>query len=169
MYAWCPCPRASADYLQMQQNEIRLCLENYSAKQLLAQLNGSKVFTHKVPGQVFWQILPAPESWACATSLTSFGGYYFNIPLFGKSSRPEYFQRQMSSFSDGLEGVICHVDRRGWQYMITEWSEALRRIQQHERRIQIKQSFTDLTRNQLLLRLFKGLRWEQLMEVRKQL
>lgn len=50
------------DYLQMQQNEISLCLEHYSAKQLLAQLNGSKVFAQEVPGQGFWQMLPVPES-----------------------------------------------------------------------------------------------------------
>lgn len=62
MYAWCRCPKASADYLQMQQNEIRLCLEHYSAKQLLAQLNRSKVFAQEVPGQGFWQMLPVPES-----------------------------------------------------------------------------------------------------------
>lgn len=90
VYSWCQHPTATTDYVQTQQSEIRLCREHYSAEQLLAQLNGSKVFTCELPGQVFWQTLASPESCVLATFLTPFGRHHFNVLPFGKSSRPEH-------------------------------------------------------------------------------
>lgn len=58
----------------------------------------------------FWQPLPVPESSALAAFLTPFGRYRLNVLPFGKSSRPEHFQRQMSTLSDGRRR--CYVASR---------------------------------------------------------
>ena len=42
--------------------------------------------------------------------ITPFGRYCFNKLLFGISSAPEFFQKQMSSILEGLPGVLCHLD-----------------------------------------------------------
>lgn len=89
----CRCPKATTDDPQMQQSEIRLRVGNITQQNSCLLQSGSKVFTREVPGQVFWQMLPYPESWALATFLTSFSTYYFNVLPFGKSPKTWTFSK----------------------------------------------------------------------------
>ncbi|KAJ8356774.1 hypothetical protein SKAU_G00195680 [Synaphobranchus kaupii] len=45
------------------------------------------------------------------TFITPFGRYYFNRLPFGINSVPEHFQNRMvTEVTEGLQGVMCHMD-----------------------------------------------------------
>ena len=76
----------------------------------LAQLPGAALFSKLDANSGFWQIPQAMESGSLTTFVTSFGRYHFNKLPFGISSTPELFQKRMSKFLEGLDGVVCQVD-----------------------------------------------------------
>ena len=76
----------------------------------LAQLPGAALFSKLDANSGFWQIPQAKESGSLTTFVTSFGRYHFNKLPFGISSTPELFQKRMSKFLEGLDGVVCQVD-----------------------------------------------------------
>ena len=117
---WCAgmvvAPKASGD--------VRICVdltvlnksvlrENYPlprVEELLANLEGSKIFSKMDANSGFWQIELAEESRQYTTFITPFGRFQFRKMPFGISAAPEFFQRQMSRILEGLEGTICMMD-----------------------------------------------------------
>ena len=76
----------------------------------LAQLTGAKLFNKLDANSRFWQIPLSPASRLLTTFITPFGRFCFNKLPFGISSAREHFQKRMSSFLAGLEGVVCQMD-----------------------------------------------------------
>ena len=81
-----------------------------SIKQVLAQLEGAKVFSKLDANIGFRQIELAPESAKLTTFISTFGRFCFKRLPLGITSAPEYFQKRMSSILAGLEGVVCLID-----------------------------------------------------------
>jgi hypothetical protein len=76
----------------------------------LAKLQGSQIFTKLDANSGFWQIPLDPSSRLLTTFVTPYGRFCFNRLPFGISSAPEIFQRTMARITEGLDGVICHMD-----------------------------------------------------------
>ena len=90
-----------------------VCRERHllpSVEQILAQLEGAKVFSKLDANSGFWQIELAPESAKLTTFISPFGRFCFNRLPFGITSAPEHFQKRMSSILAGLDGVVCLID-----------------------------------------------------------
>ena len=82
-----------------------VCQERHllpSVEQILAQLEGAKVFSKLDANSGFWQIELAPESAKLTTFISPFGRFCFNRLPFGITSAPEHFQKRMSSILAGL-------------------------------------------------------------------
>ena len=83
----------------------------HSVDQTLGMLSGARIFTKLDANMGFWQIPLAKESALLTTFITPFGRYYFNRLPFGIASAPEHFQNRMvTEVTEGLEGVVCHMD-----------------------------------------------------------
>ena len=90
-----------------------VCRERHllpSVEQILAQLEGAKVFSKLDANSGFWQIELAPESAKLTTFISPFGRFCFNRLPFGITSAPDHFQKRMSSILAGLDGVVCLID-----------------------------------------------------------
>ena len=64
--------------------------------EILAQLQGAKVFSKLDANSGFWQIPMAETSRKLTTFITPYGRYCFNKLPFGMSSAPEQFQKRMT-------------------------------------------------------------------------
>ena len=101
-------------------NKVRICVD-------LTRLNESicretttgtdigstiwcKIFTKLDANSGFWQIPLSPDSALLTTFITPFGRYCFRRLPFGITSAPEHFQRRMSDWLKGLDGVVCMID-----------------------------------------------------------
>lgn len=58
----------------------------------------------------FHQVKLSEESRELTTFITPMGRFCFQRLPFGICSAPEYFERQMSRISEGLEGVVSMID-----------------------------------------------------------
>ena len=76
----------------------------------LAQLAGATVFSKLDANSGGWQIPLSKESAIPTTFISPFGRFCFKRLLFGITSAPEHFQRRMSSFLSGIDGVVCLMD-----------------------------------------------------------
>ena len=70
---------------------------------ILAQISGTKLFSKLDANSCFWQIPLSPESRLRTTFITPNGRYCFNKLVFGISSAPEIFQKQMNIILEGLD------------------------------------------------------------------
>ena len=78
----------------------------------LALLTGAKIFSKLDANSGFWPIpLSECQSKLLTTFITPFGRYGFNKMPFGISSAPEHFQKRMSRILEGLEEVVCQIDK----------------------------------------------------------
>ena len=102
--------RLCVDLTKLNESVMR---ENYplpSTDQLLAQLEGAKVFSKLDCNSGFYQIPLAQESEELTTFITPFGRYCFKRLPFGISSGSEIFHRMMSQLLSHIPGVICDID-----------------------------------------------------------
>ena len=102
--------RLCIDFTKLNESVRR---ENYplpTTDQLLAQLDGAKVFSKLDCNSGFHQIPLHPDSQELTTFITPFGRYCYKRLPFGISSGPEVFQREMSRILEGIPGVICDID-----------------------------------------------------------
>ena len=75
---------------------------------ILAQIQGARLFTKLDANSGFWQIPLADQSQLLTTFITPFGRHcYKKLPL-GISSALEHFQRRMNEIFKGVEGVLCY-------------------------------------------------------------
>uniref|UniRef100_A0A3B1J669 ribonuclease H n=1 Tax=Astyanax mexicanus TaxID=7994 RepID=A0A3B1J669_ASTMX len=104
-------PRICVDLTKLNESVQR---EKYilpSVEQTLGSLAGAKIFSKLDANMGFWQIPLAPDSAKLTTFITPFGRYFFNRLPFGIASAPEHFQNRMATeVTEGLEGVVCHMD-----------------------------------------------------------
>lgn len=90
-----------------------VCREKFilpSVDQTLGMLSGAKFFTKIDANMGFWQIPLTKDCAHYTTFITPFGRYFFNRLPFGIASAPEHFQNRMVKVTEGLEGVVCHMD-----------------------------------------------------------
>lgn len=91
-----------------------VCREKYilpSVEEMLGMLAGARIFSKLDANMGFWQIPLTADSAKLTTFITPFGRYYFKRLPFGIASAPEHFQNLMvTEVTDGLEGVVCHMD-----------------------------------------------------------
>ncbi|KAL2098368.1 hypothetical protein ACEWY4_007575 [Coilia grayii] len=73
-------------------------------------LSRAKFFSKIDANMEFWQIPLTKDCAHYTTFITPFGRYFYNRLPFGISSAPEHFQNRMVKVTEGLEGVICHMD-----------------------------------------------------------
>ena len=102
--------RICVDLTKLNEGVLR---ENYplpSTDQLLAQLEGAKVFSKLDCNSGFYQIPLAKESEELTTFITPFGRFCFKRLPFGISSGSEIFHRMMSQLLSDIPGVICDID-----------------------------------------------------------
>ena len=104
-------PRICVDLTKLNESVRR---EKYilpSVEQTLGSLAGAVIFSKLDANMGFWQIPLAEESAKLTTFITPFGRFYFNRLPFGIASAPEHFQNRMvTQVTEGLEGVVCHMD-----------------------------------------------------------
>lgn len=81
-----------------------------SVDQTLGMLSGAKIFTKLDANMGFWQIPLTKDCAHYTTFITPFGRYFFNRLPFGIASAPEHFQNRMMKVTEGLEGVVRHMD-----------------------------------------------------------
>ena len=74
-------------------------------EEILATLDGSRVFSKMDANSGFWQIELEEESCRYTTFITPFRRFNFCKMPFGISAAPEFFQRQMTKLLEGLNGV----------------------------------------------------------------
>lgn len=104
-------PRICVDLTKLNES---VCREKYilpSVEQTLGSLAGAVIFSKLNANMGFWQTPLAEESAKLTTFITPFGRSYFNRLPFGIASAPEHFQNRMvTQVTEGLEGVVCHMD-----------------------------------------------------------
>ena len=71
--------------------------------EILAQIQGARIFSKLDANSGFWQIPLAEQSQLLTTFITPFGRYRFKKLPFGISSAPEHFQRRMNQILEGIE------------------------------------------------------------------
>uniref|UniRef100_A0A1X7UAF0 Reverse transcriptase domain-containing protein n=1 Tax=Amphimedon queenslandica TaxID=400682 RepID=A0A1X7UAF0_AMPQE len=81
-----------------------------AVEQVLAQLNGAKVFSKLDANSGFWQISLAPESALLTTFITPFGRYCFHRLPFGITSASEHCNQRISDILTGAQGVVSMTD-----------------------------------------------------------
>lgn len=76
----------------------------------------------------FWQVPLTEESARYTTFITPFGQFNFNRLPFGISSAhcPEHFQCMITEVTEGLEGLIYHIDDllvwgKTWESMMLDF------------------------------------------------
>lgn len=91
-----------------------VCREKYTlptVEETLGMLAGARIFSKLDANMGFWQIPLTEDSSKYTTFITPFGRYFFNRLPFGIASAPEHFQNRMvTEVTEGLEGVVCHMD-----------------------------------------------------------
>ena len=90
-----------------------VCRERHilpSVEQILAQLNGAKIFSKLDANSGFHQIRLDKESTLLTTFITTYDRFCYNRLPFGITSAPEHFQRRMSEILSGLPGTLCLID-----------------------------------------------------------
>lgn len=91
-----------------------VCREKYilpSVEETLGRLAGAQIFSKLDANMGFWQIPLTEDSAKFTTFITPFGRFHFNRLPFGIASAPEHFQNRMATeVTDGLQGVVCHMD-----------------------------------------------------------
>lgn len=117
----CRCPPAAADYLQTQQSEITPCV----GRRVVWAAEWIKgVHSQSVWSGFFGRHYLLLKSEQSPLFWPHFGRRCFYVLPFGKSSRPELSQRQMSCFSEELEGVSVSCRQEGLTNdMITDADE----------------------------------------------
>lgn len=81
-----------------------------SVEETLGKLAGARIFSKLDANMGFWQI-PLTKDSKYTTFITPFGRYHFNRLPFGIASAPEHFLNRMTTeVTEGLEGVVCHMD-----------------------------------------------------------
>lgn len=81
-----------------------------SSDQLLAELDGAKIFRKLDCNSGFHQIVLHEDFQKLTTFITPFGRYRYKRLPFGISSGPEIFHREMTHILSGIPGVICDID-----------------------------------------------------------
>ena len=91
-----------------------VCREKFilpSVEETLGMLAGARIFSKLDANMGVWQIPLTTDSAKLTTFITPFGRYYFRRLPFGIASAPEHFQNRMvTEVTEGLEGVVCHMD-----------------------------------------------------------
>ena len=117
---WC----AGMVVVPKKDGNVRICVDltklNESVKRethplpkidnLLAQVNGSTIFSKVDANSGFWQEKLAEESRPLTTFITPFGRYCFNRMPFGVKSAPEHYQKKISQELEGMDGTISLLD-----------------------------------------------------------
>lgn len=143
---------------------LRLCLdprdlnraikrEHYripTCEDILAKLNGKKIFTIIDMRQGFWQIKLDEESSRLCTFNTPFGRYCMRRLPFGISSAPEVFQKRSNEIFGDIEGVhvvfddliIAAVDGQEHDYILKKVLQRAREtgVKFNESKVQLKVS-----------------------------
>lgn len=81
-----------------------------TSEEMIAQLNGSTVFSSLDAASGFWQIPLDRDSQRLTTFITPYGRYCFKRLPFGITSVPEIFKRKMVETLEGLQGVTVYMD-----------------------------------------------------------
>ena len=102
--------RICVDLTKLNEGVMRENFPLPSTDQLLAQLEGAKVFSKLDCNSGFYQIPLAKESEELTTFITPFGRFCFKRLPFGISSGSEIFHRMMSQLLSDIPGVICDID-----------------------------------------------------------
>ena len=102
--------RICVDLTKLNEGVLRENFPLPSTDQLLAQLEGAKVFSKLDCNSGFYQIPLAKESEELTTFITPFGRFCFKRLPFGISSGSEIFHRMMSQLLSDIPGVICDID-----------------------------------------------------------
>ena len=76
----------------------------------LGSLGKDKYFSKMSANSGFWQIKLDESSKELTTFITPFGRYGFSQMLFGVTSAPENFQRQISKTLQDQDSALCHMD-----------------------------------------------------------
>lgn len=87
-----------------------ICRERHilpAVDKTLAKLTGAIVFSKLDATAGFWQVPLHPKSVPLTTFITPFGRYCYKRLLFGISSAPEHFQRQLTQMLTGLKGLYA--------------------------------------------------------------
>ncbi len=90
-----------------------VCREKYilpSVEKSLGMLTGAKLLSKLDANMGFWQIPLTEELAKYTTFITPFRRLHFNRLPFGIASAPEHFQCRTAEVTEGLEGVVCHID-----------------------------------------------------------
>lgn len=90
-----------------------MCREKYilpSVELSLVTFARAETFSKLDANMGFWQIPLTEESAKYTTFITPFGRFHFNCLPFGIASAPEHFQCMMAEITEGLEGMVCHID-----------------------------------------------------------
>ena len=102
--------RLCCDFSKLNESVKRENFPLPTTDQLLAQLDGAKIFSKIDCHKGFHQIPLAPESQELTTFITPFGRFCYQRLPFGINSGPEVFHREMTKVVDGIPGVICDID-----------------------------------------------------------
>lgn len=80
-----------------------------SVEETLGRLAGARIFSKLDANVGFWQIPLTEDSAKWPNFIILFSRNFFET--FEIASAPEHFQnRMMSKVTEGLEGVVCHID-----------------------------------------------------------
>lgn len=120
--------RLCVDFTKLNESVKREHFPLPSSDQLLAQLDGAKIFSKLDCNSGFHQIMLHEDSQKLTTFITPFGRYCYKRLPFGISSGPEIFHREMTHILSGIPGVICDID----DVLVSGRSQ-----QEHDRRLKI--------------------------------
>lgn len=90
-----------------------VCRERHilpSVEQILAHLNGAKIFRKLDANSGFYQIPLDKESTLLTTFITPHGRFCYNRLPFRITSAPEHFQLRISEVLSGDPGTLCLID-----------------------------------------------------------
>ena len=102
--------RLCCDFSKLNESVKRENFPLPTTDQLLAQIDGAKVFSKLDCHKGFHQIPLHPDSQELTTFITPFGRFCYERLPFGINSGPEVFHREMTRVLDGIPGVIVDID-----------------------------------------------------------
>ena len=102
--------RICCDFSKLNESVKRENFPLPTTDQLLAQIDGAKVFSKLDCHKGFHQIPLHPDSQELTTFITPFGRFCYERLPFGINSGPEVFHREMTRVLDGIPGVIVDID-----------------------------------------------------------
>ncbi len=102
--------RVCIDFTRLNQAVKREHYPLPTSEETLSELGNAKVFSKLDANCGYWQMKLHENSQRLTTFITPFGRYYCKRLLFGISSAPEIFQREMQKIVTGTEGVVCQMD-----------------------------------------------------------